>query len=126
MRDQSAWLPTEFTIAVETQSDAAQIAPRGELDLATVEQLRRELGRLTAAGLARIVIDLRGVEFLDSTALHALVTAHSQAQRDGWELAIIQGPRKVQRLFEITSTLDLLPFTGNGSEASQVSAKAPT
>jgi anti-sigma B factor antagonist len=119
--------PTAFSIAVEPQRDAVQIAPRGELDLATVEQLQSPLRELIDGGVARIVIDLRGVEFLDSTGLHALMNAHAQAQRDGWELAIIPGSRTVQRIFEITCTLDRLPFTANGRPASPASPKsAPT
>ena len=64
------------------------------------------------------MIDLRGVEFLDSTGLHALLTAHAQAQQDNWEQTIIPGPRTVQRSFEITCTIDRLPFAaGNGRAA---------
>jgi len=64
------------------------------------------------------VIDLRGVEFLDSTGLHALLTARAQAQQDDWEQTIIPGPRTVQRIFEITCTIDRLPFAaGNGRAA---------
>ena len=108
-----------FSIAVEAQRDATRIAPSGELDLATVEQLQRKLGQLIDAGSARIVIDLRGVEFLDSTGLHTLLDAHAQAQHDNWELTIIPGPRAVQRIFEITCTIDRLPFaTANYRAAS--------
>ena len=50
------------------------------------------------------------VEFLDSTGLQTLLTAHAQAQHDNWELTIIPGPPAVQRLFEISCTIDRLPF----------------
>ncbi len=102
--------PVGFSIDVEPQRDTVQIAPRGELDLGTVEQLQRQLGELIEAGFERLVIDLRGVEFLDSTALHALFDLHAKAQRDGWVLAIIPGAPSVQRVFEITGTSDHLPF----------------
>ena len=115
-----AYPPVPFQIAVEAQRDTVTIAPRGELDLATVGQLQRELGRLIDTGPARVVIDLRGVEFLDSTGLHALLAAHARAQRDNWELTIFPGPRAVQRIFEITCTIDRLPFaTTNGRAATQ-------
>jgi anti-sigma B factor antagonist len=103
-------LPMPFSITVEPRRDAVKIAPIGELDLATVGQLQSELGGLIDAGFARVVIDLRGVEFLDSSALHALLTAQAQARHDNWELTIIPGPRAVQRIFEITGTINRLPF----------------
>ena len=113
-----AYPPVPFQIAVEAQRDTVTIAPKGELDLATIGQLQRELGRLIDAPPTRIVIDLRGVEFLDSTGLHALLTAHAQAHQDNWELTIIPGPRAVQRIFELTGTIDRLPFaTANGRAA---------
>jgi anti-sigma B factor antagonist len=112
------YLAEPFSIAVELWHDAVQITPRGELDLATVEQLQHELGQLIDAGSARIVIDLRDLEFMDSTGLHALLTAHEQAQQDNWELTIIPGPWHVQHTFELTGTIDRLPFTaGNGRAA---------
>lgn len=108
--------PPPFSIAIEAQRDAVRIAPSGELDLATVGQLQRELARAIDAGPARIVIDLCGVEFLDCSGLRTLLDAH--AEHDNWELTIIPGPRAVQRMFEITGTIDRLTFaTTNGRPA---------
>lgn len=113
-----AYAPVPLSLAIEAQPDAVKIAPRGDLDLATVGQLQRELERVIDARPPRIVIDLRGVEFMDSTGLHALLNAHTQAQQDNWELTIIPGSRAVQRIFEITATIDRLPFaTANGRTA---------
>lgn len=102
--------PLNFSVEVTREHDTAHLVPAGEIDLATVGQLGRELDALVAAGCARIVVDLRAVEFLDSTGLHALFCAHARAAENGWQLAIIPGPRPVQRIFEITGAIDLLPF----------------
>jgi len=56
-----------FRIDVEPARDSVRVAPVGELDLATVDKLRAEIERLRESGFARIVLDLRGVRFLDST-----------------------------------------------------------
>lgn len=110
-------LPTAFSISVEPRRDHAHLTPHGELDLATAGQLERELAELITAGFTQITIDLHRVEYLDSTGLHLLLNAHAQAQRDGWELSIIPGPPRVQRLFELISLTDQLPFTTNGHPA---------
>ena len=104
-------LPVPFSISVQSQRNVVTVAPRGELDIATVDQLQQELERLRDKPTARIVIDLRGVEFLDSTALHLLVSAQHHAQHGDWKLTIVPGPPAVQRIFEITRTIDRLPFT---------------
>jgi anti-anti-sigma factor len=70
-----------FSIAIEPQPDVVRIAPRGELDLATADQFQREIGQLVDAGFMRIVIDLRGVVFLDSTALHVLMPPTPEPNR---------------------------------------------
>ena len=83
---------TAFSITVEPQRDRVRVAPCGELDIATLGELSRELAELVSAGFSRITIDLRSVEFIDSTGLQALIAAQSHARSDHWELAIIQGP----------------------------------
>ena len=46
-----------------------RVAPVGELDIATVYKLESEVARLLESGFARIVLDLRGLSFIDSTGL---------------------------------------------------------
>jgi anti-sigma B factor antagonist len=107
----SGGAPIDFWIDVEPQRDTVRLIPAGELDIATVGQLQRELDDLIEAGFGQIVIDLRGVEFIDSTGLHALVEAHERAKDEGWQLAIVPGRHVVQQLFEITGMIEQLPFT---------------
>lgn len=109
-----------FSIEVKRERETAELIPAGEVDLATVGQLQRELETLIEAGFPRIVVDLREVGFLDSSGLHALIFAYAGAQEDGWQLAIIPGPRVVQRLFEITGVIDRLPFVAVDGGASKL------
>jgi anti-anti-sigma factor len=65
------------------------IAPEGELDIATVGAFRAAL--VDAAGQAEhgVVIDLSGVNFIDSSGLGALVELHDRLRRDKRELAVV-------------------------------------
>ena len=117
--------PIGFSILSAPQGKSVQISPAGELDLANIGKLQNELEKLIEGGFARIVIDLRRVEFLDSTALHALLSAHARAHRERWELAIIPGPRAVQRTFDITGTTDRLPFIADNGRVRSSDAREP-
>jgi anti-sigma B factor antagonist len=99
-----------FRIDVELETDAARVAPVGELDLATVDKLRAEVDRQRESGLARLVLDLRGVRFLDSTGLRFVLELDSAAKANGQELALIRGPEVVHRIFEVTQVVERLRF----------------
>jgi anti-sigma B factor antagonist len=85
------------------------LRPAGELDIATAPQLERALlgGRVRGE---RVVLDLGGLEFLDSTGLRVIVRAVEAAQREGWELRLRPAPPAVQRIFSLAGVLDALPF----------------
>ena len=50
---------------------------RGELDIATLPELEREVTRMRSEGLERMVIDLRGLSFLDSMSIELLLRLHA-------------------------------------------------
>ncbi len=50
------------------------------------------------------MVDLRQVEFMDSTGLRVLIGLHRAAESDGRVMALVPGPRQVQRIFELTAT----------------------
>jgi anti-sigma B factor antagonist len=99
-----------FQVDVQPEPRGARVRPLGEIDLATVASVRRKIDELIAAGCERVVLDLRGVTFMDSTGLHLGLDADAAARAEGWELLIIEGPRPVQRIFEVTGLRDRLPF----------------
>jgi anti-anti-sigma factor len=84
------------------------VAVAGELDLASSDQLRAALLRSEAQ--ARIVIlDLRRVSFIDSSALSVIVAQHQRSEADGFRFAIaIGGAPAVERLFDLSGLQDTL------------------
>jgi anti-anti-sigma factor len=74
---------------------------QGELDLATAPRLEAELDRLHGDDLVRAVVDLRRLVFLDSTGLEAIVKFHKRASDEGVDVAVVRGPRAVERLFAV-------------------------
>jgi anti-sigma B factor antagonist len=99
-----------FRCEVEPRRDVVYVRPFGELDLLTVPVLERELKELAGAGFARLVLDLRGLRFLDSTGLRLILEWDAKARSDGLSFAVIRGPAAVHRLFELTGTTQTFSF----------------
>jgi anti-sigma B factor antagonist len=99
-----------FRVEVHPERDTVRVAPVGELDLLSVEQLDQRLTELYDTGFRKLVVDLHQLTFLDSRGLALIIRWDEYARHNGLELSLIQGPRAVQRLFEITDTIDRLPF----------------
>jgi anti-anti-sigma factor len=106
----TAEAPAELTISSERNGDEQVITLRGDLDLATAGDLERELARVEASGVGSILIDLSGLSFMDSTGIRLMLDADASAREGSHSLSLRRGPIAVQRVFELTGLVDLLPF----------------
>lgn len=85
-----------FTIKVTSSGDSTTIAPLGEIDPATAPALRRTLQSIDCE---RVVLDMSGVEFIDSSGLHVLMEAAERLP----VLVVCSPSPAVARLFQITA-----------------------
>jgi anti-anti-sigma factor len=79
-----------------------RLALNGELDISSAARVEDEMARIEAARPRAIVLDLRELEFMDSTGLRTIVGADARAREHGWRLTIVRGPDAVQRIFSVT------------------------
>ena len=94
--------PPEFRILTNESGPRVEIAIHGELDLATAPRLQAEFERVAALdGLELVVVDLRKLAFLDSTGLEAMLRLEAALRARDAALAIVRGPRAVERLFTV-------------------------
>ena len=63
-----------------------------------------------------MVLDLRGVTFIDVCALHLIVSCKVHARESGTEFAILEGPPAVRREFDIAGLVDSLTFPDRSPE----------
>ncbi|MGH2949544.1 MAG: STAS domain-containing protein [Solirubrobacteraceae bacterium] len=103
-------IPRPFRTELEPHQETILVVAEGELDMASSGKLGGELRELLGAGFARIVLDLRGVSFLDSSGLKTILDAHAASRTASVEFAVIQGPAPVRRIFELTGTEVALQF----------------
>jgi anti-sigma B factor antagonist len=97
-----------FAVEVQRRDDVVIVEPRGELDIATVEMLGAALDDIKSA--KRLMLDLRGLSFIDSSGLHLLVALHQRAQRNGFQLALVAPAPPVDRAIQVCGLGDSLPF----------------
>lgn len=97
----------------------------GEVDLHSAPRLRDELARaIEAQTPPRVIVDLAGVSFIDSTGVGVLVGSLKRARELGGELAFCSLNARVKRVFEITGLLPVLPiFPTRLSAATALSAQ---
>jgi anti-sigma B factor antagonist len=103
-------MQSDFVVDTQTKGRAMTLALSGELDLVSSPVLAEALNRAAESDAELLVVDLRKLEFMDSTGLHLLVTAHQQARDAGRRFALIRGGDQVQRLFDLSGTAEFLPI----------------
>jgi anti-sigma B factor antagonist len=99
-----------FRCEVVPDRDGVVIAPHGELDMATIGAVDEELRNVRDAGFRRIVLDLSGLTFMDSTGLHLVARWTNQSSSNGFAFEIEPGPPAIQRVFELAQLTDALPL----------------
>jgi anti-anti-sigma factor len=87
----------------------------GELDLAPAAELESMLLRLCGDGTKEIALDLSKLRFMGSTGLRLVLLAKELCEEHGYEFLLVPGPANIQRMFELTGLLDVLPFEADGS-----------
>ena len=107
----------EAGIAVDVKSSGdgvVAIAVAGELDAASVSDLRTTVDAVSFEGVRTIVLDLGQLPFMDSTGLGALVGAKRNAERRGARFHLANPSRPIEKLLEVTraaSYFDIEPTT---------------
>ena len=109
-----------FVVETQRREHVTIVQPHGELDIATVETLRSTLEAAIAQtlrvaldsvdGAARLVLDLRGLSFIDSTGLHLLMAFDERAKRDGLQLTLIAPAPPIDRALQVCGLYQVLPF----------------
>jgi anti-anti-sigma factor len=90
-------LDFDLTVAHD-EGGATRLTLRGELDLATAARLEQAL----AQSGDDVLLDLRGLTFMDSTGLALILRYHQRAKDGRFDLVVVRGPEPVDRVFRMT------------------------
>jgi anti-anti-sigma factor len=99
-------------VGIQTDVDGRfpTVRLRGELDISGAEGIERAIEVVEQTTTGVLVIDLRDLEFMDSTGLRLILSADARARDRGSRLVIVRGPETVHRVFRMAALEDRLLF----------------
>jgi anti-sigma B factor antagonist len=100
----------QLAVEARRRRRTALVALRGELDLLTVSKVAEVLEGLEprADGLRHVVLDLRGLNFMDVMGLNELIKQNEFARSNHHNLAVVRGTAAIQRVLELTGVDEML------------------
>jgi anti-anti-sigma factor len=101
-----------FEVSCVHDGSAAVLALRGELDMLSAPLLAHEIHVASENRPERIVLDLRGLDFMDVSGLRAILDAARSARREGRSLVIANPMPHIVRLLELTAIDQSLEVLG--------------
>ena len=107
----------DLGLDVSDRNGYAVLAVSGEVDVATVPRLREQLHGLVAQGSNKIVVDLDGVDFLDSTGLGVLVGALKRVRSNDGDLYLVCTQSRIRKVFEVTGLTKVFALYDSVDEA---------
>jgi anti-sigma B factor antagonist len=115
-----------FSVDLSTREGDGHVvvALRGELDIADAVSVAAALAAV-AARERDIVIDLAGLEFIDSSGVAALVRGRRQARDAGGELLLAAPQQQVLRILTLTRLIDVFPVHATVAEAAGRPGRSP-
>lgn len=95
--------PAGFGFSIVHLNGTARVAVRGEIDIASSEELRSALLSLADQGVRQVTIDMAGLDFIDSTGLGALIRVLKHYRAEGGDLKLAAPTKPVAKVLEITA-----------------------
>jgi anti-sigma B factor antagonist len=110
----------ELSVDTSMVGDRTLVAVGGEIDVYTAPKLRERLVALIDSGSHDLIVDLEGVEFLDSTGLGVLVGALKRVREHQGSLRLVCTGERLLKIFRITGlakVFAIYPSVGAASSA---------
>jgi anti-anti-sigma factor len=103
-----------FRIRVEWADETVFLRLSGELDIAVTEELEGSVKAVAGSSARRVVLDLSGLDFMDSSGLRALLRAQEAVGSNGRSFVLADPAPAVQRVLDVTGAGRLLDRVAPG------------
>jgi anti-sigma B factor antagonist len=107
----------DLGLDVKERNGWAVLSVQGEVDVYTAPQFREQLIQLVDQGQRSILVDLEGVEFLDSTGLGVLVGGLKRVRAHDSSLRLVCSQERILKIFRITGLTKVFPIHASVDEA---------
>ena len=104
-------------IDVDRRAGLTVLSPHGEIDFATGPRLKETITETLVAGQVHLVVDLLGVDFIESTGLGALVGGRRRAEALNGSLSLVCAQDRLLEVFRITGLDKVFAIYGSIEEA---------
>jgi anti-sigma B factor antagonist len=98
------------SLRIEQHVDTVTLRLAGEFDLACEERFREELDGTLDDFAGTLILDLRGLQFIDSTGLRMLVQLDAAGRSDGFDFCVVRGDGQVRRVLKESGLDGVLPI----------------
>ena len=107
-----------FAIEVQERDGRVDVTPRGELDMASAPELEQAIMPRLEQG-TWVLLDLRSLDFIDSSGLRVVVGAHRSAEERGGRFTCVRGATgtTVHRIVEIAGIDGVIEMVDDPAEA---------
>ncbi|WP_344595637.1 STAS domain-containing protein [Actinomadura vinacea] len=92
----------ELNVSTASQGGHAVVTATGELDLYTAPRLQTALAGLLREQVDRVVVDMSGIDFCDSTGMNVLLSAMKRLKERGGTLELAAPRPAVKRILQVT------------------------
>lgn len=92
----------DLTLVTREADGVTIVAVVGEVDVYTAPKLRDKITELVGDGIYDLIIDMEGVEFLDSTGLGVLVGGLKKVRAHDGSLQLVCKQDRLLKIFRIT------------------------
>ena len=100
----------ELSVVTRREGVHTVIGVTGEIDVYTAPTLRERLNEVVADGQHHLVVDMSGVDFLDSTGLGVLVGGLKRVRSQNGSLQLVCDQEKILKVFRITGLTKVFPI----------------
>jgi anti-anti-sigma factor len=101
----------------QVETGATVVAPTGRLDVAGAPALKDAISEALKSGQAKVVIDMEGVSFVDSTGLGSVIAALKQIRSSQGDLRLAAPNQQVRVVLELTTLDRVFPYYSTVEEA---------
>jgi anti-sigma B factor antagonist len=106
-------------IDLRSEQDRVVLALHGELDLVGAPLLQGQIDSEAVKQAPMVVLDLEDLQFIDSSGLRVILSAHERARERGQTFALTRGSQQVQRLLSIAGVSGHLMVLASPDEAQE-------